>query len=204
MVKLNIKKQMEKKHISLHELSLEIGETDAVLRNLCSGKNESIRFDIIEKLCDFFDCSPSSIFKIEKEKDPELKYINFSDTLINFQSYLERYKFKIYNHKFRRIFETIYKSLIESINNDIGKSLTVNLFYKGEYIATYNKETKMFLKTDNNAFKNTFYDHIIDKVIDICYNKYGMVFANNTNKNIAETIINGVIESVVYYKKYLK
>ncbi|WP_039230857.1 helix-turn-helix domain-containing protein [Clostridium haemolyticum] len=52
---------MEKTRYWLHK---ETGITYANIKKICDGNTESIRFDIINKLCTVFNCKFEDLFKL--------------------------------------------------------------------------------------------------------------------------------------------
>lgn len=82
MITLKIKLQeiLDNKNISVYSLSKEIGVTQNNLGKLVKGETTSIKYDILEKLCNILNITPNDIFEIEKPRklfsDSTLQIIN--------------------------------------------------------------------------------------------------------------------------------
>lgn len=69
MIKLRLDRVMLEKNISLQELALKVGITNANLSNIKTGKITAIRFSTLEAICKNLECQPGDILEyIEDEK----------------------------------------------------------------------------------------------------------------------------------------
>jgi len=62
----NLDVMMAKRKISLKELALRVGITEANLSVLKSGKAKAVRFTTLEAICKELDCKPGDILDYEK------------------------------------------------------------------------------------------------------------------------------------------
>lgn len=69
MIKLRLDRVMLEKNISLQELALKVGITNANMSNIKTGKITAIRFSTLEAICKNLECQPGDILEyIEDEK----------------------------------------------------------------------------------------------------------------------------------------
>jgi putative transcriptional regulator len=61
----NLDVMMAKRKISLKELALRVGITEANLSVLKSGKAKAVRFTTLEAICKELDCKPGDILDYE-------------------------------------------------------------------------------------------------------------------------------------------
>lgn len=66
MIKINIDKILEQQDKSIYWLAKETDISYNNLLNLIKGKNKSISFEVLEKICLALDCSIEDILKLEK------------------------------------------------------------------------------------------------------------------------------------------
>lgn len=62
----NLDVMMAKRKMSLKELAVRVGITEANLSVLKSGKAKAIRFTTLEAICQELDCKPGDILDYEK------------------------------------------------------------------------------------------------------------------------------------------
>ncbi len=58
---VNLDVMMAKKKISLQELALQVGITNANLSILTTGKAKAVRFSTLENICRVLECQPGDI-----------------------------------------------------------------------------------------------------------------------------------------------
>lgn len=64
VVKLGV--VMADRNVKSKDLAEHIGITEANLSLLKQGKVKGVRFETLEKICDYLDCEPGDIIKIER------------------------------------------------------------------------------------------------------------------------------------------
>jgi len=101
-MKIKLQEILDNRNISVYSLSKEIGVTQNNLGKLVKGETTSIKYDILEKLCNILDITPNDIFEIE----PQL-------TLFN------------YNKDKKTLLSEDTLQIIDKINNNNKKSLTL-------------------------------------------------------------------------------
>jgi putative transcriptional regulator len=69
-MKIKLQEILDSRNISVYSLSKEIGVTQNNLGKLIKGETTSIKYDILEKLCNVLNITPNDIFEIEKPKSP--------------------------------------------------------------------------------------------------------------------------------------
>lgn len=67
MIKITIKNKLKEMDKSIYWLHKESGITYANLSNITNGKTTSIKWDILEKICEALECTPNDIIDIEKK-----------------------------------------------------------------------------------------------------------------------------------------
>lgn len=72
MIKIDLDLIMVKRRMKLIELSKKIGITPSNLSNLKNGKHKSIRFELLDQLCDNLQCLPSDILIFVKEDSDDV------------------------------------------------------------------------------------------------------------------------------------
>lgn len=70
-MKVILNETLHQKGISQYQLSKIIGITPANLNNLCNNKTTSIKFSILDKICEALDCNVSDILQYEKNNISE-------------------------------------------------------------------------------------------------------------------------------------
>lgn len=70
-IKINLSTVLKEKNITSKELCEYVGITEANMSILRSGKAKGIRFDTLEKICQYLQCKPGDIIDIEGENDEE-------------------------------------------------------------------------------------------------------------------------------------
>lgn len=78
---INIKKKLDEKGMSRYELAQKIGVTYPTITSIYNGTSTSIRFDILEKICNEFNCTPNDILffdtKSNHDTDDNSCFCNF-------------------------------------------------------------------------------------------------------------------------------
>ena len=69
---VNLDVMMEKRKMSLNELSEKVGLTLSNLSILKTGKAKAIRFSTLEAICKTLDCQPADILELKKKKKKAL------------------------------------------------------------------------------------------------------------------------------------
>lgn len=70
-VKIKLKELLKEKNVTSKELCEYVGITEANMSILRSGKAKGIRFETLEKICEYLKCQPGDILYYEGEKDEE-------------------------------------------------------------------------------------------------------------------------------------
>ena len=68
---VNVDKVMEKRNMTLTELSEKVGITMANLSNLKNQKARAIRFSTLDSICKVLDCSPGDILEYIEDDNNE-------------------------------------------------------------------------------------------------------------------------------------
>lgn len=68
-IKINLKKVLKEKNVTSKELCEYVGITEANMSILRSGKAKGIRFDTLLKICEYLNCQPGDIIKVEGEEN---------------------------------------------------------------------------------------------------------------------------------------
>ena len=66
-MKIFIKEKLKEKNMSRYELAKRIGVTYPTIDNIYKGKSTSIRFEILESICNELDCYPNDILIFNKK-----------------------------------------------------------------------------------------------------------------------------------------
>lgn len=69
MIKVNLNKVLKEAHMTSKELADKIEITEANLSILRSGKAKAIRFETLDKICKYLNCSPGDILKYEEGEE---------------------------------------------------------------------------------------------------------------------------------------
>ena len=65
-MKITIDDVLKRENKSRYWLAKEIGVTYQTLFNICNNQTTSMKFEIIEKICNALSCEPNDIFNINK------------------------------------------------------------------------------------------------------------------------------------------
>jgi putative transcriptional regulator len=63
-VKLNV--MMAERNVKSKDLAAFVGITEANLSLLKQGKVKGVRFETLEKICDYLDCEPGDILRMDR------------------------------------------------------------------------------------------------------------------------------------------
>lgn len=74
-MKVKLQEILDNRNISIYSLSKEIGVAQNNLSKLVKGETTSIKYDILEKLCNILDITPNDIFEVE----PQLTLFNYDN-----------------------------------------------------------------------------------------------------------------------------
>ena len=69
MIKLRLDRMMLEKGISLQELALKVGITNANMSNIKTGKINAIRFSTLDAICKILNCQPGDILEYVENKE---------------------------------------------------------------------------------------------------------------------------------------
>lgn len=69
MIKLRLDRVMLEKNISLQELALKVGITNANMSNIKTGKITAIRFSTLEAICKNLECQPGDILEYIEDEE---------------------------------------------------------------------------------------------------------------------------------------
>lgn len=72
MIQLRINELLERRGRTAYWLAVETGTNHAVIAKLRYNRAKSIRFDVLERLCNALECEPSELIQIV-EDEPEEK-----------------------------------------------------------------------------------------------------------------------------------
>jgi putative transcriptional regulator len=64
LVKLGV--MMAERNVKSKDLAVHVGITEANLSLLKQGKVKGVRFETLEKICEYLDCEPGDILRIER------------------------------------------------------------------------------------------------------------------------------------------
>ena len=67
MIKLCLNEKIEEKGLTRYILAKSTGINYQTLTKLCNGESKAIPFDILNKLCFFFDCTPGDLLIYEPD-----------------------------------------------------------------------------------------------------------------------------------------
>ena len=82
-INIKLDEQMKKRGITNDELARKIGITPANLSNLRTGKTTSIRFELMNKLCEILGCQPGDLFEYKQIKKVIPLFLDYSGTTDN-------------------------------------------------------------------------------------------------------------------------
>jgi putative transcriptional regulator len=68
---INLKKVLKEKNVTSKELCQYVGITEANMSILRSGKAKGIRFDTLDKICEYLQCKPGEIIDYKGENKDE-------------------------------------------------------------------------------------------------------------------------------------
>lgn len=71
MIMVNLDVMLAKRHMSLTQLSEEVGLTMANLSVLKTGKAKAVRFSTLDSICRALRCQPGDILEYREEPDDE-------------------------------------------------------------------------------------------------------------------------------------
>lgn len=69
MIKLRLDRIMVERGVSLSELALKVGITNANMSNIKTGKINAIRFSTLDAICEVLNCQPGDILEYVKEEE---------------------------------------------------------------------------------------------------------------------------------------
>ncbi len=120
-MKIHLKEILESKNISVYSLSKEIGIAPNNLSKIVKGETSSIRYDILENICNSLNITPNDIFEIEK-----------SNTSPAYQAWIMRFKSdnKLFNQM--KTIATQYNPDIEFMNLDDQLKFVINFILNNE------------------------------------------------------------------------
>ena len=67
MVKLNVLDLLNKKGKTKYWLYIQLGMSYQNFNNMVNNKTKSIRYEMIDTLCQIFECSPNELFTFDKK-----------------------------------------------------------------------------------------------------------------------------------------
>ncbi len=68
-VRLNV--MMAERNVKSKDLAAYVGITEANLSLLKQGKVKGVRFETLERICDYLDCEPGDLLRLEKPPKAE-------------------------------------------------------------------------------------------------------------------------------------
>jgi putative transcriptional regulator len=69
-VRLNV--MMAERNVKSKDLAAYVGITEANLSLLKQGKVKGVRFETLERICDYLDCEPGDLLRLEKTPKAEV------------------------------------------------------------------------------------------------------------------------------------
>jgi putative transcriptional regulator len=138
-MKIKLQEILDSRNISVYSLSKEIGVTQNNLGKLIKGETTSIKYDILEKLCNILDITPNDIFEIE----PQL-------TLFNYDKF----------NKKQTLLSQDTLDIIKNINRDSNNSALINedVSAYDEYIDRMAEQQEKKQKEDEENYQ-TYLDN---------------------------------------------
>jgi putative transcriptional regulator len=67
VVKLNV--AMAERNVKSKDLAAYVGITEANLSLLKQGKVKGVRFETLERICEFLDCEPGDILRLNRKSE---------------------------------------------------------------------------------------------------------------------------------------
>lgn len=114
-MKIKLQEILDSKNISVYSLSKQIGVTQNNLGKLIKGETTSIKYDILEKLCNTLNVTPNDIFETENPKKL------FNDHTLEIINNMKKDKFPYYDYN-----SDSHISDIESIDSQINKPYRIS------------------------------------------------------------------------------
>jgi putative transcriptional regulator len=68
MARLRIDELLEERGITAYRLAISAGLTHSTVSRLRHGKSTEIRLEVIDRLCEALDCSPSDLIELGRKK----------------------------------------------------------------------------------------------------------------------------------------
>jgi len=65
-IRVTLNVVMAERNVRSKELAAYVGITDANLSLLKQGKVKGVRFETLERICDYLDCEPGEVLRYEK------------------------------------------------------------------------------------------------------------------------------------------
>lgn len=85
MIKINLKKLLKEKNMTMTELHLRTGITQKALSLISNGKNNSIHFNTLEKIVKELDCTMDELISIQNEPyRVSVNLLKFEDNIYTF------------------------------------------------------------------------------------------------------------------------
>lgn len=69
MIQLRVLELLEERNLSKYWLYCRLGLSYKNFDNMVKNRTKSIRFENIEKMCFFLDCTPNDLFEITPDED---------------------------------------------------------------------------------------------------------------------------------------
>lgn len=69
MIEIKLDELLAKRHMTLTQLSTEVGVTIANLSILKTGKAKAVRFSTLAKICQVLDCQPGDLLHYRSDSD---------------------------------------------------------------------------------------------------------------------------------------
>ncbi|NLR18011.1 helix-turn-helix transcriptional regulator [Lactobacillus sp. LC28-10] len=69
MIEIKLDELLAKRHMTLTQLSPEVGVTIANLSILKTGKAKAVRFSTLAKICQVLDCQPGDLLRYRSDSD---------------------------------------------------------------------------------------------------------------------------------------
>lgn len=80
-MKIDIKQKLKEKNMTRYELAKRIGVTYPTIDNIYKGTSTSIKFEILEAICNELCCSPNDILILNEYPDINNKAKTFNEIL---------------------------------------------------------------------------------------------------------------------------
>lgn len=121
-LKIHLKEILDSKNISVYSLSKEIGIAPNNLSKIVKGETSSIRYDILENICNALNITPNDIFELEEP--------NASST---YQAWMLRFKSDNKLFTQMKTIATQYNPDIEFMNIDEQLKFVINFILNNEF-----------------------------------------------------------------------